>query len=366
MRLYFISILLLFRCLQPQAQQNDSTKLIYDNAFNELKQMLEGKKELSFKKAVFINENTYFNNTLNYSDFCYSIEQLHKLCQAFIKTNKDGFIYDSDDKEIVLKYATVFKIMTDSIPVQLDSGLIVYHIPFTYDFEDIWGQKDWSKMFVSKLLYTHTGNCHSLPYLYKILTEELGVEAYLALAPNHIYIKHYSKKTGMFNTELTSATFPVDAWLMASGYIHTDAIRNGIYMDTLSQKQSIALCLIDLATSYDRKNGKGDGVFILSCCDLALKYYPNYINAQLLKAETIKHQFELQMIKYNAKNPSDIFAIKEAKQLFDSYEKLVTTIHNSGYRRMPEGMYIKWLDLLKKEQDKYVNKKIINKFTNTK
>ena len=34
---------------------------------------------------------------------------------------------------------------------------------------------------------------------------------------------------------------------MASGYIHTDAIRNGVYMKALNDKESIALCLVDLA-----------------------------------------------------------------------------------------------------------------------
>lgn len=365
MKLITIILLSTLLSLTSTAQINDSSKVFYNTALNELKQMLEEKQELSFKKAVFISENTYFENTLSYQSFCNSIEQLHRLCLAFIKTNSGVFLYDDEDKENVLKHATIFKVMADSIPIQLDTGVIVYHPPFTYDFEDIWGQKNWSKMFVSKLLYSHTGNCHSLPYLYKILAEELGTEAYLSLAPNHIYIKHYAKKTGMYNTELTSATFPVDAWLMASGYIHTDAIRSGIYMDTLSLKQSIALCVIDLATGYDRKYGKGDGTFILSCCDLALQYYPNYINALLLKAETMKKQFDLIMEKYKAQYPSDIFYIKEAKQLFDNYETLIKKIHESGYRRMPESMYIKWLDLLKIEREKYINKKIINNFTNT-
>ncbi len=34
------------------------------------------------------------------------------------------------------------------------------------------------------------------------------------------------------NTELTSRSFPTDAWIMATGYISPDAVRSGIYLDT--------------------------------------------------------------------------------------------------------------------------------------
>ena len=42
-------------------------------------------------------------------------------------------------------------------------------------------------------------NCHSLPYLYKIIMDELGYEWHLALAPNHMYIKTNNKKVGWYN-----------------------------------------------------------------------------------------------------------------------------------------------------------------------
>jgi hypothetical protein len=58
-----------------------------------------------------------------------------------------------------------------------------------------------------------------MPYLYKILAEELGVDANLALAPNHVYIKHRIKAVGWYNTELTSGIFPEDGWLMASSEV---------------------------------------------------------------------------------------------------------------------------------------------------
>ena len=118
------------------------------------------------------------------------------------------------------------------------------------------------------------------------MCDEWQIPCYMALAPNHIYIKLFTEKTGWFNTELTSASFPIDEWLMASGYINIEAIQNGIYMDTLSEKQSLALCILDLAKGYDRTYPINDGAFIVKCCDLALTHYPKSLNARILKAET--------------------------------------------------------------------------------
>jgi hypothetical protein len=220
------------------------------------------------------------------------------------------------------------------------------HLPYSYDFDDTWGNSDWTKMFVSKLMLTGNGNCHSLPYLYKILADESDVPCYLAFAPNHIYVKTYSQQTGWYNTELTSATFPTDAWIMASGYVSLDAVRNGLYMDTLSDRQAVANCLVDLAQGYQRKYGYENPEFVIKCCNTALLYHPENVNAMLTKAEAQKYCIQLQMKKHNAKKIQDIFFDNEIKTMYDDMEETYVRLHESGYRRMPEDMYLQWLNLL--------------------
>ena len=331
----------------------------YEKAYDKLNCMLNETCDLSFKEAVFTVENTYKNNSLDKEYFEKHIKILADLSKQLIVSR--DLLYDLEDKEQVEKYAALFSVMTDTIPIQLDSNRILMYPPFSYDFNDIWGHSDWSNMFVSKLLETKKGNCHSLPYLYKILADEIGAESHIAVAPNHFYIKHQSKANGWYNTELTSGIFPIDAWLMASGYIHLDAIVNKLYMEALNEKQSIALCMIDLAKGYEKKTGlMVDKQFILKCCDTALKYYPNYVNTLLLKAETKKKQFDDLMKKYYAEYPADIFYIPEAKQLFTEMNTLYAEIHQFGYRKMPEDMYLNWLVSLKEQRSKYENKNVIN------
>ncbi len=335
---------------------------IYEKAYLEIKSILKGEQTYSFKRAVFLTENAYLNNTLSYSKFNAAIDYLKLLCEGFIISNEEGFVYNLEDRDEMIKRGALFNIMTDTIPIFSSLDTIFYHYPYTYDFDDIWGKTDWSKMFVSKLLSTHKGNCHSLPYLYKIVAEEMGIEAQLAFAPNHIYIKHRSKQLGMYNTELTSGTFPIDAWLMASGYIHLDAIRSGIYMESLSDQQAISVCLIDLAQCYERQHGSGGDDFVLNCCETALQYYPNYINGLLLKSEVLKGSFDKIMKENKADYPKDIFHIPDAKDIFNEYESIIVSIHKLGYRRMPEEMYLSWLLDLKENQSTYNNNKIIHNF----
>jgi hypothetical protein len=354
-----LCIATLFIVLKSEGQViNDPNN--YRKTLKEFEAMLSDSIKPSFKRAVFITENAYLNDQLNFTEFEEYIKHLASISKTISKLGT--LQYDESDKEVVRRYWSVFVLMTDTLKILNQGGELETWLPYSYDFDDFWGERDWSKMFVTKLIATKKGNCHSMPFLYKIVCEELGVKAHLAMAPNHIYIKHWTKKTGWFNTELTSGYFPIDAWVMASGYIHLSAVQNRVYMDTLSIKNSIAVCLTDYAKGFERKFGDVDLDFILRCTDLALKHYPLYTNALILKAETLKKKFEQKMALSGAKYPTDALSNSEAKKLFDEMEKLYFHIHQIGYRMMPKEMYVSWLAELNKEKGKYLNKEISKNF----
>ncbi len=331
---------------------------LYDDSLSQLHCMLKDSCKLSFKKAVMMVENAYLYGAMDTVAFNDDIRMLSNLAHTLVK-NKT-LRYNEKDSIKVKKYAALFSVLNDTIPVILPGGEKYDYIPYSYDFEDIWGIKSWKNMFVSKLLETGKGNCHSLPYLYKILAEELETEAYLALAPNHVYIKHKNVRDGWYNTELTSGIFPLDAWLMASGYIHLDAISNKLYMEALSDKQSIALCVIDLAEGYNRAFPANDGRFVLKACKVALQYYPHYINGRILLAETKKKIFEKKVENEFGEFTKEVYKNELLKAMFLEIQDEYAAIHHSGYRRMPEKMYLDWLTSLKEERQKYENKKITN------
>lgn len=339
-----IFMLLLFfgSSLYVTAQKQEK---LFEDSYILLNKMIADQNNYSFKKAVFSVENAYLDGNLDTIAINKQIKFLQNLSLSLI----DGrfLSYLEKDKEKVNKWASVFQVMCDTIPLNINDQIYKYE-PFGYDFNDVFGHKTRENLFVSKLLQTRKGNCRSLPYLYKILCEEIGAEANLALAPNHVYIKHQSLKDGWYNTELTSGIFPIDAWIMASGFVHIDAIANGVYMKALNNNESIALVLIDLADNYNAKFPDNDGSFVLKCCETALREYPNFVAALILKAET--HYYQIQ------KEPN-----KEKQNLFlKNVEKEYANIHNIGYRNMPENQYLDWLISLKTERKKYENKSLTN------
>ncbi len=326
---------------------------VYQKVYNRIDGMLVGQIPLSFKEAVLKTESAYIGKDLDFKHINQIVEALAGFTKVISSTEQTTYI--GSDKDIVLKHAALFKVLTDTVPIVIDSTYVFKHMPYTYDFDDMWGEKDWTKIFVSKLLTTGKGNCHSMPYLYKILADELGIPAYLALAPNHIYIKTYSQKMGWYNTELTSGTFPIDAWIIASGYVTVDAVRNGLYMDTLNTKQCVANCLLDLAQGYQRKFGKENPDFVVKCCNTTLKYHPLNVNAMLTKAEAQKYYIQQQMKAKNVKTPQELFTDNSIKEMFADMEQIYVRLHQLGYRRMPEEMYMRWMGILKNDPNKYNN-----------
>lgn len=330
-------------------------KTHYLTAFDELKAMLENKQKPSFKRAVFITENAYFENRLNYSIFCEQITALAFISKLWSKANSIKDYNFSDSTDINLN-AGIFYTLTDTV---FDSRKSIINVPYTYDFNDCFAREMWTNMFVTKLLSTHKGNCHSLPFLYKIIAEELGVNVWLSFTPNHIYLRNWCKKTGWYNTEMTNASFPNEGWLMASGYVSTASIVSGIYMDTLGLKESIVVCLNDLAKGYLRKISRPDLEFVLTCCDLGLMYYPNYAELLLLKAETHLKLFKFYENTYglNVQNPSEPQS-KTVKYHLSEMEKSYALLAQYDYREIPEEMFIEWIQALENNTEKYVDKRI--------
>lgn len=339
-------LLLIYLCTaMTQAQENISQKY-YNNAFVEIMTMLNDDNNLNFSKAVFLTENAYFESELKKESFDNIINHYATICQSIAESG--NITYTGKDSITGNMQCGVFIFMTDTVLLTWRKD-VENHIPFSYNHTDFAGQKDWSNMFVSTLMQTQKGNCHSLPYLYKIIMDELGYESHLALAPNHIYIKANNKKVGWYNIELTCGDFPTDAWYAASGYIHTDAIRNGIYMRALSDKEAVAMTLVDLAQGYQAKFGIEDGDFIIMCCNTALKHFPNYINAMLLKAEILTELYK-QLEEET----------RQKQELFSQMTELYTNIHQLGYRKMPQQMYANWLNSLNAEDRNQGIKAILN------
>lgn len=333
MRYFFHILVLLYFVLGglPAFAQTkeDSLKQLFRDAQTELQAMLEGKAPMNFSRAVYLHENAYLGGTLSYEAFMNAIRFRAEIAQRIAHTKPTQGYKKADSLQVQLQ-ASIFKLLTDTTQVEFGGGTGEQRskgaiLPARYAWEDFAGQKNWEVMFVSRLLQTNEGNCHSLPYLYKLIADELRVPAWLSCAPHHLYIQGYSQQTGLFNTELSSASFPKDSWLMASGYVGKDAVRNRTYMDTLTLKESIALCMVDLAQGYQRKFQDKD--FALACLQTAQKAYPQGLSAYLAEIQT----------------QTAIFQSTKQWANYHRLEALAKKACELGYQEIPRTEYVRWL-----------------------
>jgi hypothetical protein len=312
----------------------------YNAAYNELISMLQEEQKLNFKRAVFLTEWAYNNGAIDYKDFTTDIEVVTKKLEKFIK-QKGVEEYKTAGNFALYEFFTRPNWINDNQP-------------YIYDFEDFTGQQDWEKTFVTKLMKTHKGQCRSLPFLYKILAEELNAKSYLAVAPNHFYIKHLDEQGKWVNVELTNGNFSSDAWMVSSAGISAEAIKNGIYMEALDLKQSIAHCLTELAQGYQRKYGYDE--FVVLCCDKTLAYFPKSIHTMMYKHNALVHIGKEAMKKLNGRQPTP-----EIEAHFVELKQNEALIESLGYKELSDKEYEKWLQTIQTEKEKTMLTKIATK-----
>jgi hypothetical protein len=253
--------------VEQQVVRNDSIlteDIYYNRAYWIISDMLSGKQPLCLKKAVFAYEWAYSEGKLDYESYDNEIRETARKLQQFVKNRRISHLRTSGNYSL-------FEYFTK--PSELNGNK-----SFQYDFEDPHGENDQTKPFVTKLMRTHTGQCHSMPLLYKILADEMGVEAYIAYAPLHSYIKHRDEIGNWVNVELTTGEIQADEFYVSTYNITSDDIRNRIYMDTVSLHKTIADCLSNMTFGYKHLYG-GEDPFVYQCFNTVLKYYPNDIMA---------------------------------------------------------------------------------------
>lgn len=335
----------------------------FEQAYNELVAMLEGRQPLDLKKAVFLCENAWFGGRMSADDF---YRKIHSDAQIIaLKMQQDGLAAN----DIQAINYTTHQFLSDTLTIQ-DPGrerqITTY--PKAYDFDDPFGKRDPRKQFVSKVMAENTGQCKSLPLYYLMLIEALGGSAYLAFSPSHSYIRCKNKHGRLFNLELTNGMLTTDSWIVGSGYVKAEAVKGGIYLDTLNKKQVIAHCLVDLSNYYRSRFSQNDGLqgydaFTLRCINQTLNYHPTNIHALLHKSNyyTYRLNYRAQQLGYTTE--AQLVAHPETRLLFQQRNTLYTLTDELGYEAMPEAVYTNWLQTLQQKQQQQRHKQEWHQFS---
>lgn len=273
--LYFL-FLLIQLSLQAQSKIAED---YYVDAFNEMSNMLARRDSLSIKRAVFLAEWAYYDGKLDYkTDFCDEIDRIKRFILSLYAVNK------------LHTYKTGMQMAISSYIVSPYSGN--NYTPYTYDFETFSMDKEpWERQFVSRTLKTHKGQCRSLPWMYKILANELNADVSLAQAPRHCYImyKDEDKFTPeeWVNLELTTNQMN-PSWLIKQEFeICDSAVLVGTYMTPLTDLQTVACQMAELAFGYCEKFNRYDE-FTYYCASRSLEFYPMNPNAWIIRGKSLE------------------------------------------------------------------------------
>jgi hypothetical protein len=335
---------------QQNIQQINPQALLFTNALQTLTNMLTGKQKLSVADAYYIIENTYGNNYITKKEYDNNFTKSVAFIKAWMKQNKLNIKNSSHVNNAIQKF------MSEKLFVTVTYGTIETgfstktetHLPFFYDYNDYDAEKDHRSSFVTKIMATGGGQCASMPIVYISIAQQLGIKAYLSYAPNHSYVKYMNSDGIIENYEPTSNWKINDNWYADNMFINEDAIKSGIYLDTLNYKQIVADCVLQLADFYGRKFGIQDGTFIQNCIDVASIYFPKNNNIELcnLRMQLIKVKLAdvVNYTRHKYKKPQlddeyIIANVPKAKQLFEQLVAIEEHKRQLGYDEQPKGMY---------------------------
>ncbi|MFT4155703.1 hypothetical protein [Parafilimonas sp.] len=203
----------------------------------------------SITKAVYLSEAPFYDNPPPFEVFENSIKQKATIVKQMLA--REGL---SIKNNAALNYGIQKLFSQNNVYHDAKTNKDCTVEKISYDFNDFYGERDWTKMFVTKLLHTNSGQCHSLPLLYLCIAEQLHAKVYLSLAPNHSFIQYFDSKGIRRNFETTNGNLVSISWMMQSDAISAMALKNRTYLDTLSQRQLFAQCLADFQNSYIAKN----------------------------------------------------------------------------------------------------------------
>lgn len=151
--------------------------------------------------------------------------------------------------------------------------------PFQYDLDDPYGAVLEHKL-LHRYLATRKGNCVTMPVLFLILGQRLGLDVSAAVAPLHLFVKYTDPATGTtYNIEATDGAQAVDEdFYVEKLGISERAIETGVYLQALTAKEAVAMMMTLLCDHYEEL---GEWERSIVVAQIVLDHYPKCVYAML-------------------------------------------------------------------------------------
>jgi regulator of sirC expression with transglutaminase-like and TPR domain len=145
--------------------------------------------------------------------------------------------------------------------------------PFSYDFDDPFGQDIRNKLMADYLV-DRRGNCVTMPLLFIIIGQRLELDVWPALAPLHVLVKFTDDQGTIYTLEATSgAGVARDSHYGRLGPITKQALVNGVYLKPLNHQETLAVMATTLLEDLLAKERYEEAIEI---ADMLLEQHPRY------------------------------------------------------------------------------------------
>lgn len=226
------------------------------------------------------------------------------------------------------------------------------NVPYQYDLDDPSGRKLENKSLAAYLT-NKKGNCVSMPILFVILGQKVGLDIGMARAPMHYLAKYRSADGELHNFETTNIgetasladyqkIFPMSAL----------AIKNGLYLRYLSKRETAAEMMVTLMEYYSSKQQAENKIALAK---MVLKYFPQNVSTMLnlgnghfeIVRRDVLSKYKTEEKIPKSERPRAAELIKEFNFWYDKAESL-------GWRRPSqedEDKYMKYIQKVKSERN---------------
>ena len=172
----------------------------------------------------------------------------------------------------------------------------------------------------------------------------MNVQAKLTIGPSHLWIRHLDEEGKWVNVELTSGQLPSDGLMMTELGINREAIKSGAYFKPLTERESIAFLLTQLAYSYQRKFGEYNG-FTEKCADLSIEIYNANVMAYMLKSNKLAIDGQNEIAQ---KKPDE----EKLEQIHKRYVSIQEKLKIFGATIIKAEDYNSWVNSMKSRKQK--------------
>jgi len=149
---------------------------------------------------------------------------------------------------------------------------------------------------------------------------------------------------------MTQGKYLTDNLFLTTGYIKAPALKNRVYLNALTDQQTVAQCLVDLSHGYIFKFGYDD--FVEQCSQTALHFFPHDLSALMMLFNARQVQMDRRCVALGVDSMERLRQHKELVALHEEQSATIGRIESLGHVAMPQKEYETWLHSLNAEKQR--------------